>query len=192
MIELIASGPVEIVEDVDVNRQDGWDPIRGSVRTTRELEVTVDLEFPQGHVNLEGFAASSSGGSFAQEIIERYVGEAVDPPSRGGGIRVEPDRWDFELAGKWFDWVQAAHRYQVERPNMSIVGCLLLFKSWDETDDHDVEMAIQEARKASPLADVEVGEMSDESYQRLADGLRDHSLMLDNFIEDSYRPEQRA
>lgn len=188
MIELIAKGPVRVTEDHDVDKQDGWDPIHGTVRTTRELEVTVDLEFPQGHVNLEGYAPSSPGVDYAlAESIGRYVSDAVDPPSRGGGIRLVSDEWSVELAGEWFDWIQQAHRYQVERSDMSIVDCLRRFKSWEETSDRALDRAVVEADGATGLSTVEMGLMSDSDYERLSDVLNHIDGVR---IPESYRPEQ--
>lgn len=187
MIELIASGPVRLVEDTDIRRRDGDDSIHGRVKVTRQVEVDIDLEFPQGHVNLEGF--SPSGGDLpVREMVIPYVRGAM--PDHGADIEhVSDDEWSVELWGEWWDWVQAAHRYQVERPRYSIVGILKFFRSWEETDSDTIELAISKVEQMTALASKPMKDLDDEAYDHLTGCLRFLDERLQGTIKNSYKPE---
>lgn len=183
MIEVIAEGPVYVEQDERIDRQSGHDRIAGRVTTTQEREVKVDLEFPQGYVNLEGYAPSQVSWPI-EEIFGRYIEFETNH------VRIETREWDVSIEGEWFDWIQQAHRYQTERPDRSIVGCLQYFGVWDETSARTLKTAVQNAREyAGELADREMGQMDDDVYAELRRSLNEAEHVQ---IPESYTEEQHA
>lgn len=184
MIELIASGPVHLANDTRVDRKDGHDRIRGRVTVSRELEVDLDLEFEQGHVNLEGYAPSYVDWPL-KEILGPYIRGALDAPDRE--IEIPGDEWDVDLRGEWWDWVQQAHRYQTERPERSLLDCLTLFSRWDEVDNRSIERAkgkLDPARVAN--SDVPLRDMDADDVSWMEGDLRGLNEYLEGTIKDSY------
>lgn len=167
MIEIIAEGPVPIVtDDRRINRQDGHDRITGRSEVRDELTVFIDLELPQGHVNLEGFVLSPYSTN-PWEIVGRYVDIDDSCVDRD---RIDRRDWSVDLRGEWWDWIQQAHRYQTERPTESIVSCLELFRSWDETDTSTLDLAIKRVENSTDvreLAAIQMGELTDTEYGKL-------------------------
>lgn len=187
MIEIIAEGPIEIeIENPRIDRLDGWDPIVGRVDVIETRRARIDIELPQGHVNLEGYAPSAYGSGGATESIGGFVRRAVDEPN----VRLVDDEWSVELAGEWFDWIQQADRYVVERPRMSIAAALSLFRSWDETSDRQLNKALDAVLNEIDDAEVPVRELDDDERDRMRSRLRGLGMYVD--IPESYRPEQAA
>lgn len=157
MIELTAEGPVTVCKDGDFGpRKDGHDTVWGAVELTRKTHVDIVVEFEQGHVNLEGYAPSHVGWPI-DECIGGFVSEAMDLPY--GMLNYEDREWDVKLRASYEDWIQQAHRYMTERPNMSLLNALNRFQSWDETDDDTLELAKSEVAWADlseypPKSDV--------------------------------------
>lgn len=174
MIELIATGPVESVEDERIRKTDGHDSIHGTVSITRRTEAEIDLEFSQGHVNLEGYAPSVYGDrAMPLGSVQYHIPEGFEPIA---------DEWDVRLAGEWFDWVQQAHRYQTERPDRSLVGHLTLFSRWDETDGRSIDRALEEVEHI-PLSGKAPADMNDGEWDRLR---RELNTLENVSIPESY------
>lgn len=161
MIELIAEGPVEVCKDGRFGpRKDGHDTIAGRVELTRTSEVRVDVEFEQGHVNLEGYVPSHVEWP-VEECVGGFVSEAMDLPY--GMLEYEDREWTIELRGEWWDWIQQAHRYMTERPRLSVLDALRLFRGWNETDDDTLGDAIANAKRCS-MAQYEAGELTQDDW----------------------------
>lgn len=174
MIELVAQGPVETSTDEKVRKKSGHDDIYGRVTTTTRETVEIDLEFPQGYVNLEGYAPSSHHCVDPLGSVSAYVPDGSEPIA---------DEWDVALYGEWFDWVQQAHRYVTERPDESIVSCLETFKNWDETDSDTIGRAIDVATFETELATRLTGDLDAPELELLRAELND----LENVqIPESY------
>lgn len=176
MIELVARGPVSIRSETRIDRQDGHDSIYGRVTTSRYPVIEIDLEFEQGHVNLEGYSTQHSS---VEEALGGFLPDEVDSV---------PDRreWDIEMWGEWWDWVQQAHRYQTERPHYSIIDCLDLFRGWPETDSDTLTRAIEEVSEGTELGDVEMSNLSDSDKTRLRGELRSLNEYLKGMIKANY------
>lgn len=162
MIELIASGEIESRgTGSGIDCRDGHDPVCGSVSVTTRREVSVDVEFPQGHVNLEGYAPSA-GDRIAREAIGHWVEQSVDVAD----FEMVGSTWDVRLDGNWWDWVQQAHRYVVERPDLSLLGALNRFMQWDETDSRALDTAATKVPTERVTA-TEVGDLPDDEWDEL-------------------------
>lgn len=174
MIEIIARGPVRIRDDERIDYQSGWDTIHGRVTTVTEPVIEIDLEFDQGYVNLEGWSTQHFP---IDEIYDRFLPD--------GTVEVPDREWDVEFRGEWWDWVQQAHRYQVERPGMTIADCLNIFRSWPETDDDVIDRALQEVNDVLG-ANTPMGDLSDRQYARVTEDL---AALHDSLrIPESYKP----
>lgn len=168
MIELIATGTIEQIEDNRINRDDGHDSIYGRVSTIETIEVDIDLEFAQGHVNLEGYSPSAYDRPI-QECIGRFFYDQIDRPQQD--IRFVENTWEIKLQGENYDWIQQAHRYVTERPDMSIREALAYFKQWSETKTETIETAIEVVENQVEHATTEVGELSDTEWMELEESL---------------------
>jgi len=181
MIEVIAKGPVEVKQSERVKRSDGRDMIRGRVTMTHESVALIDLELESGHVNLEAFAPSATADRRIGDTFFWYIDELER--QNGTTIEVVEKGWDVRLQGEWWDWIQAAARYQIERADMSLTGVLRLFKGWDETNDRQIKRAISElsdiqaAEEKPVLMDIE----EEQAYISAVGELNEH-IMLERVI----------
>lgn len=161
MIEINASGPVKTYENSRIDWMDGIDPIVGTIITAETTEVKVDLELPQGHVNLEGFAPSRHDWTM-RDVFGRYVRDTVD-----GHFELVESEWNVEIDGNYWDWIQQAHRYNTERPEKSLIDCLGLFLGWEETRNNAIEEAILQVHEETDYGSTESGELSSEERSLL-------------------------
>lgn len=184
MIELIASGPIEQIEDTKISRDDGHDSIYGRVSIIDRSTIEIDLEFEQGHVNLEGYAPSASSWSVS-ECIGRFIREGID--DNLAQFELIDNDWTVELRGEIYDWIQQAHRYVTERPDMSIHSALGYFKTWDETKSSTIESARGIVERRVEHGTKNVGELSNTEWVELEESLNG---LTNVSIPESYSDEQ--
>jgi len=148
MLEITASGPIEQTEEYRNQGEDGRDPYQGSATLTRRPHLRCTLELPNGHVNLEGFAPSSYGGTdpgWSLSRIARCSGHDL-AESEADAVA---DQWTVTIRGEWWDWLDAAHRYGDERPGETAYDHLTRFSRWDETETRTFESDTR--RRSTPL-----------------------------------------
>lgn len=135
MVEINVRGPVEKRTRTDSGKyQDGSDTEYRSVQLVERAEVDICIEFPDGHVNLEGYSPARMGMGLEETSLYRYVPE--------GWAIVDQDDWDVSIDGTMREWVIQARRYIQERPDMSVEDALRAFEAWEETNV-DAEYTIE-------------------------------------------------
>lgn len=169
MIEVTLTGTVYVAESHrhDPPESADWS-LTSTVAQTVDIEAT--KEFPDGYVNLEGYALSGYAGVRTEDILHSF--RLSENPALGGK-EIVPDGTEVEVVmrGDWWDWAQQAVKYATERPSKSVAGCLSLFETWDETGS-GVEQALDRLDGVPHFRD-EVGDLSDTEWNRMVAAIHD-------------------
>lgn len=152
-VEYTATGNLRH-SDYTEDRFDGRDRKKTAVEITQEVEIRVKIEFPGGHVNLEGFTTDLCPDFVFEDLQHTYTPDSVEVEARSVEARIY---------GNEREWVTAARRYIAERPNMDAVDALSKFQSWGDTEG--VEKAIRAVERGeyddlSPLPGEATAEQS--------------------------------
>lgn len=175
------SGTVTVAQSHKTDGYGGHDQYFTANTVKKTVEASASIEFPYGHVNIEGYVLSK----YYNDEYDMLLSFCVDENPALEDWRILEDATDLsvELYGEWWDWIQQAHRYQTERPSKSILDCLSQFRSWEETNDDALHGAINRAKEATGLVKTDCRDLSDRDHETLRDALND----LENVeIPESY------
>jgi len=176
MIELRATGPVQFRVSNDFDYEDGHDRIVGNAEFDRTSDAVVEVEFTNGHVNLEAFVPSNIGEPVLT-CLEQFVSDLPFSENTTEWFLLE-EQWDVVLYGEWRDWIQQADRWISERPDRSLVSALERFKRWDETKTTTLETAIVKLDYVDG-AETPIGELTTGEYAGMCVQLNELGVSVD-------------
>ena len=112
---------------------DAADPRFTTVQVAEDVSIQVEIELPNGHVNLDAYSIRTAPDHVAEDV-QHTVGKHVDD-------RIEVDAGTIEstIDGSADAWVRAARRWITERVEEGdthreeVRSALDRFDSWDDT-----------------------------------------------------------
>jgi len=128
----------------DQTRKDNGDPVITSLQVTHDVKVEVEIEMPDGHVNLEAYAPARAPDSVAERIQHDHTAEHIEVDTS----TIETNMWATSD-----QWVRVARRWISERPDHDVTSALQVFRGWDCTDSGVLDTAIETVEADAEPAD---------------------------------------
>jgi len=133
-------------------RPDAADPRSTSVQVAEDVSIQVEIELPNGHVNLDAYSIRTAPDHVAEDV-QYTVGKHVDDR-----IEVHAGTIESTIDGSADAWVRAARRWITERVEEGdthreeVRSALERFRGWGDTQGVDAAIRrLDEYDDLSPL-----------------------------------------
>lgn len=136
MITIIANGKVDLWHE-EGEYSDSGVTSETSVKVHDQKEFTYEKILHEGHPNIDAFAVDTYG------LTTDRVVSAVDLPDMGADtVEIDDRTVSIKIRGTADGWIDTAEAYASERPETTVKEALETFKNWTETEDRDLQQAI--------------------------------------------------
>lgn len=175
MIEIHVKCTVTETDEHTDSGTDGPADYHNSVVVSRDVNVEARKEFPDGYVNLEGYAYETY--SVGKRRIISDFGLDDHPAFCGDRRRLSVEGAQVAISGESGDWLHQSLLYMTERPSLSLVETVQNFSRWHETVGRSLRTALEGVRdpdeypdtlgEAAGLVDVAVVDMTHGDWNQL-------------------------